>query len=287
MHSLNTLTDRDVELLRELVRDRRSRRANTAQRPYYPEDDAKAPDVYVAKTTSVLPALADHGTTGTGTGTGVEPGTGTADIYRADLNDYGERRLHAMGPNLLVYNLLSSDVASGSWVLVERDKWGLWWTAQPALVSGGGSTGGSSGSVGSPNQYTTTGTGGTPLNNGNLNHTVTISPSLSMSSGLHVLVFNIPTWMSSSGINGTSSPCQFAVSVASGSATITPTSSTDITPPMTFDEVEVAHMDHTVVYYVDVTATTTITVTMTFPGSTFAGVNWHIKDGNLSVLQLR
>ena len=139
--SIHFLNDDDVQAIKELVAERKRRRANPQQRPYYPDDDAKAPDVYVALTGSGgIPGMEDHGSSGTGTG--FEPGAAACAIYRVVHNSTNSPRLKPLGFNIVVHNLSFTAVLSNTWMLVERDKLGKWWTVNGA----GGITHPSSGS---------------------------------------------------------------------------------------------------------------------------------------------
>ncbi len=129
MAKLHFMTEQDRDVINSLVRERRAQRQNASQRPYYPEDDSKAPDVYVARITSEVSALQDDDATigtATGTGTGVIPGSGMADIYRTDIV-WGENRLHSIIREQVVYNLSDGVIKVGAWVLISRDKWGVWY----------------------------------------------------------------------------------------------------------------------------------------------------------------
>lgn len=135
---MNQLSDNDVAVLRELVREWRGDRENQDRSPKYPENDHQAPEVYVALTPpGGIPALMEPGL-GTGTGSGNEANFASCAIYRllpVDGNLTAFDLHPVFGLNHDVYNLSETAVAGDSWVLAVRDKFGVWW-AVPTATGG-------------------------------------------------------------------------------------------------------------------------------------------------------
>lgn len=133
------LNEDDVRRLRSLL----SAHRNTAppRRGYegkVDHEEQQAPEVYVAKTPAN--GIAARGSSDTGTGTDDDdngPGYDWCELYRVVDNRSGEPALYplgAAGVTERVHNLSSSDIAGGEWILVIRDKGGVWW----AVTGGGG-----------------------------------------------------------------------------------------------------------------------------------------------------
>lgn len=124
------LSDRDVRVLREMMREFAQRRQNQQSTSEQGTPSA-APEVYVARVPADgIPAL-DEGFTGTGTGTGTmddSPGYAVCAVYRAVLDEVGTPTLIRVADlNKIVYNLSSSTIRGSSWCLVARDKFGYWY----------------------------------------------------------------------------------------------------------------------------------------------------------------
>lgn len=138
------LSPEDISLLRGLIQNERNR-LRSPQRAFEPEPSLPtAPDIYVAKApVGGIAGLDAEAGTGTGTGTLGFPGSAECEIYRRGyLGIYP--KLIPTGKQQIVYNLSEASVPGGSWVLIERDKWGSWW-AVPTAVGEIGDGGGSSG----------------------------------------------------------------------------------------------------------------------------------------------
>lgn len=138
------LTGADLDVIKALVRDYRN--GPTRGRGYdgrVDHEEQQAPEVYVALTPSGgIPALAASSVVDTGTGqadehNGDAPGYAECAAYRvlppADGTD-GAELWEVPGLSFRVHNASGSDVAGDSWVLVVRDKGGVWW----AVTGGGG-----------------------------------------------------------------------------------------------------------------------------------------------------
>jgi hypothetical protein len=129
------LSEEDKELLKQVVEAYLGRVLGSTNRPDSLQDQGGAPEVYVAKTpTDGIPALS---VTGSGTGD-AEVGTAgyeTCDIYRANRED--GRMILIPTKTERVYNASETEVPGDSWIVILRDKWGIWWAT--SLGSGGGS----------------------------------------------------------------------------------------------------------------------------------------------------
>lgn len=138
------LTERDRREIIELLEERRNRRQNPTNRPHQAELAtspaifvARAPQFYGTATASQsgIPALV-AGSTGTGSDSGDEPGYADCDVYMIVWNDAGVPRLHAVtGGVKRVFNLYSSDIQGGTWVVVNKDGYGNWYANPGANVS--------------------------------------------------------------------------------------------------------------------------------------------------------
>ncbi len=132
-----TLSESDVEKLRQLFVDFYGKPQSTTQRPYVPSDDEYlTPEVYVAFTPSGgIPALSEGGDSGTALGPGDTPGSADCQVYQLVS---GALQV-VTGLTRKVYNFGGAAVAGSEWVLVLRDKYGTWWTdgssSVPACVS--------------------------------------------------------------------------------------------------------------------------------------------------------
>lgn len=113
---LNFFADEDVEVLRSLIAREKQRPLNAPYRNNPAPNTDQMPEVHVAKTTGLMPALEVHPTGQD------EPGSALCTIYRLL-----EGKLWSLTiPTAVVYNLGSSPIPSGSWVLVQRDRFGDW-----------------------------------------------------------------------------------------------------------------------------------------------------------------
>lgn len=141
------LTEDDVKLLKQMAGAFRKKREVILQ--YSREaDNLPAPDVYVALTPEGgIPALTYspaglYEVTGTaGSGTGSDVGTGTADVYPipgfADCEIYQLSRELTDEPYLSemafldhrVYNCSENAVERSKFIVIFRDKNGIWWAS--------------------------------------------------------------------------------------------------------------------------------------------------------------
>lgn len=143
------LTEDDLTTLQRLVRRERDRISTRPNRNTPEPELGTAPEVYVARTGSGIPAInlrpgADVWT-GTGTGTGPgdwdEPGYANCEIYQvleAGATGPGTPYLdHIPGLTRRVHNLGIIAIPANTWILVERDKFGIWWVTFDGSNSGG------------------------------------------------------------------------------------------------------------------------------------------------------
>lgn len=114
------LTVGAIKALKNLLDEVRADVRNMHQRPWRPEDDHQAPEVYVGLTSSTIPALKPH----VGSANEAEPGTGSVAVYQLVFE--GDWDLIGIGASETAFNLSSSPVAAGTWVLLTRDKFGSW-----------------------------------------------------------------------------------------------------------------------------------------------------------------
>lgn len=135
------LSQADVDVLREIVRDWTNIVSNIQGRGGRDPDaqEQQAPEVYIAK-------VPEDGIIGfdydTGTGTGTGSGTGTADglVSYADCVVYKllpDKSLVSTRGTKRVHNLSGSDIAGNTYVVVSRDKFGIWWVVGAVGGSGG------------------------------------------------------------------------------------------------------------------------------------------------------
>lgn len=105
------LTDEERELLRTLLVREKQASKNTRNRPDAPEEDPPAPEVYLAWTTSSIPARR-----------GATVRAENCDIYRI----IGDTVVLVSGLFRLVYNPYPSTIPAGRFIKVTRDKFGRW-----------------------------------------------------------------------------------------------------------------------------------------------------------------
>lgn len=111
--AMNFLSDRDVNLLRQMLADWKARRGNPKGRTQDEQNDIQPPEVYIALTP-------EGGIDGVD---GYQPGYATCAVYRLITGV-----LEVVGTDVLVYNASTTDVPESAWVLAVRDKFGTWWT---------------------------------------------------------------------------------------------------------------------------------------------------------------
>lgn len=119
----------DRDLLIALKEDLATRRKEALRHPT--RDLPQAPEVYVARAPAGgIPALSVIGT-----GTGDEPGHALCDVYRIAQSfgagtgtaDDGPPKMVRVNPlQRYVYNFTTADIAAHSWLVLVRDKFGLW-----------------------------------------------------------------------------------------------------------------------------------------------------------------
>lgn len=147
------LSDSDVRTIQGLI-ERERRRPERGLDSSVPED-ARSPEVYIAKTpASGIPALiSDIDATDTGTGTGFgsatgtgtcgnQPGSITCEIWQIVKAKSGSRCIPRLIPvsGLVrtVWNTSSNDIPGNEWIPIVRDKYGHW-LANVGASSGTGS----------------------------------------------------------------------------------------------------------------------------------------------------
>lgn len=134
-----TLTAADVAILREIVHRHKSLvemgRAKDPEEPML-----QASDVYVAYVPADgIPAL-EGASTGTGTGEVIpNPGYADCDLYKVSEADNPPVLVPITGKSKRVYNVSPEAIGGDQWMVVIKDKFGIWF-APP--VSGGTGTGG-------------------------------------------------------------------------------------------------------------------------------------------------
>lgn len=131
MSRINTLSDADVALLREMVAEYKRRRGNPTQRPTQQHVPPQAPEIYIGRTGALgLPPLNDV-FVGTGSVYDMPGGVLTAegiyecDIYKIVVNN-GVARLVSAGFRKQVYNLSNAVINPSVWFVAMRDKFGSW-----------------------------------------------------------------------------------------------------------------------------------------------------------------
>lgn len=135
------LTDDDMDVLRRLVRRERDRRVGSSGRHTPEAEIGTAPETYIARTPlGGIPALTEPTDTDLGTGSDADIGTGTGtarvevlpgyadcDIYQILVDPYDNiPEIQPCGFTITVFNLTSVALASHSWILITRDKFGSW-----------------------------------------------------------------------------------------------------------------------------------------------------------------
>lgn len=146
--------DKGIREIQNLIREEQHRTRNTSGRGRDPSLDAQdwlPPEVYVALTPpegiDALSIDTDTGTgtelAGTGTGEGNTPGFADCDIYRvihAGTPPDDTPNLHPVGSlNKRVHNISSTPIGGSTWILVIRDKFGIWFAS--GSLGGGTGTG--------------------------------------------------------------------------------------------------------------------------------------------------
>ena len=140
------LTESDRDAVASLIREVKLRDQNTVNRigdRLADEQEILPPEVYVAlsPTDHAIPPIADE----PGTGTRVDPTTGVpifsglCHVYRVLFQ--GSQFLLLPVPDLYpveVFNFSDQAIPAGHWVLVQRDKFGTWFTGQGTAGGGGG-----------------------------------------------------------------------------------------------------------------------------------------------------
>ena len=130
---IKTLSDADIAVLKEIIRDVNVLRSNSQVKGHQPTSH-QASDVYVALPSNPIPALVPQ----SGTATGDMAGSMSCSIYQIDPAT-GE--LGSTGREEIVYNLTKQIIAS-NWIVITKDKFGRWVIpASDSTSSGGGSCG--------------------------------------------------------------------------------------------------------------------------------------------------
>lgn len=132
------LSDSDVQLLRDLVREEMSRRENGQSRTGR-GTPSSSPDVYMARTPPAgVPGLATAVGTGTGDPSSDSPGEAECDVWQILPAETALDSVEMMvvdGLTETVYNFSTDAIPGETWVKISRDKWGCW---VADLGSGGG-----------------------------------------------------------------------------------------------------------------------------------------------------
>jgi len=131
-------TEGDLEVLREIVRERRQRGKATPRRPAVPDDPYMTPEVYVALTPADgIPAVIESDDTGTAFGDRDVAGCAFCDVYRLVPYAGNNKKLEKVGDlQKLVHNVFMIDLPGNRFVPVARDKYGDWLATTPALDFG-------------------------------------------------------------------------------------------------------------------------------------------------------
>lgn len=127
MATIYGLSESDVKLVRELLAFWKTRIKNTSGRANNEMDlkEQAAPEVYVAKT-GEAGIGAFEGASGTGTGTGTANAVPSAACVIYQLHPTSEYLLSKVITRT-IYNLSSSAIDGNTYIIVARDKFGVWW----------------------------------------------------------------------------------------------------------------------------------------------------------------
>lgn len=135
MATIYGLSESDIRLVRDLLAFWKNRIKNTTGRPNNEFDlkEQQAPEFYVART-GAAGIGAFEGDTGTGTGTGTGSGTGSGSAGTVPYADCTIYQLHPTDKTLFtksitkrVHNLGTSAIDGFTYIIVARDKFGIWW----------------------------------------------------------------------------------------------------------------------------------------------------------------
>lgn len=128
------LTDSERKLLQRLLDNDRRRIQNTTGRAALGGEDYLTPEMYIAKTFSDgIPAMEEVGTgTGTSTCNFEEPIPGSANchIFQLATESIPHRLMPLTYSIQRVYNRSTTAVAGCSFVIIQRDKYGIWWVTE-------------------------------------------------------------------------------------------------------------------------------------------------------------
>lgn len=134
---IGTLTEDDVRVLKQLIRDVHKLRVNS-QLHDYESGSQSSPETYSAITLAEIPALTNVPYTGTATssgtaGEGDTPGSGDCLLYKINKSTI---KMDSLPMRITVYNISTSAIPADTLIIVTRDKFGNW-----MAVVGGGSGG--------------------------------------------------------------------------------------------------------------------------------------------------
>ncbi len=137
------LTADDVILLKQWIREAKSRPPNRPNRPVGVswDEGQSAPETYVALTPHYgIPPLTEGPDTGTALGTGDIPGSAECPIYRIIPPGSSTGGMEKTGVIKRIFNLSTKAIPANVWVLTSRDKFGQWYAVGPqaGLNSDGG-----------------------------------------------------------------------------------------------------------------------------------------------------
>ena len=121
------LNDEDVTILEALIAREKKRGNSPRGRDYSEEPLGETPEVFIAKTPADGIYRYDDGDeTGTGSGSAFIPGSAECTIYRlltwTNPVEFEEQE----GRTETVYNLSTKDVPGDTYILIVKDKWGVW-----------------------------------------------------------------------------------------------------------------------------------------------------------------
>lgn len=121
------LNDEDITILEGLIAREKKRSHSPKSRDYAEEYLDAAPEVFIAKTPPEgIYRYNDGDETGTGSGSAFIPGSAECTIYRlltwTNPIEFEEQE----GRTETVYNLSTKDVPGDTYILIVKDKWGVW-----------------------------------------------------------------------------------------------------------------------------------------------------------------
>lgn len=126
------LSGDDVKFLRGIIGQFKKLRINPDQLPFVPNPTLTAPNVYIALTpSSGIPAMRSGNGVGTGSFSVDVPGNALCKIYRLQFID-GVQGLYLVNTSVTVYNITFTAVPANTYIIIKRDKFGVWIADVPA-----------------------------------------------------------------------------------------------------------------------------------------------------------